>query len=804
RRAGKRLDVVPAARDDPLTGPGRGRLDPRPSHPHDLVPRRRDQLHRHDAQHACVRDDVDAHPALRVGNRDVRVAARARPPGAVGGADDADPRPAGRHPLLRARRRREPDPLPARLLVLRAPGGLHHDPAGDGDDLGDHSRLLAQADLRLHRDRLVDGGDRLLLDARLGPPHVRGRPADGPRLVLHDQLDDHRRADRREDLQLAGDALARQHLVRHPDAVGGRLHRRLHDRRAVRDLPRGLPDRLGRDGLVLRRRPPPLRRLRRLDLRDLRGDLLLVAEDLRPGARRAAREAPVLARLRRLQRHLLPPALPRVARDAAARLHVRSPRPLGGLQHGVHDRFLRDGSGHAGVRRERREDDADGAPRGERPVARGHARVVHDLAAAALELRADPVRHERAAAARPAPPTRRGGPAVIAGPWARLLAAGAVAGTGLAVVSGAAGWGTAHRVLAAVALPWLAGLLVLAWVSARHLLAPAFAAVVLFGLAALLTARDVHLAAATLAFGAAAVVATRVVRGGRSGGHVDVRDYVTLTKPRVMSLLLLTGGAAVFVGAHGVPGWDLFALAIAGLALACGGAAALNHYLDRDIDPLMGERTARRPVASGRVAPELALEFGIALSAASFVLLDALVNLPTALLALGGNLFYVLVYTRWLKRTTPQNIVVGGAAGAVPPLVGYAGASGRLGWAALVMFLVVFLWTPPHFWALALLIREQYAKAHVPMLPVVRGDRETARQIAWYTVALVAATLVPVALGVFDLVYGVAALVLGAAFAWTALRLLRETTRARAALVFHSSLAYLALLFVAMALDAAV
>jgi protoheme IX farnesyltransferase len=202
------------------------------------------------------------------------------------------------------------------------------------------------------------------------------------------------------------------------------------------------------------------------------------------------------------------------------------------------------------------------------------------------------------------------------------------------------------------------------------------------------------------------------------------------------------------------------------------------------------------------VAPHVALEFGIALSAVSFVLLDALVNLPTALLALAGNLFYVLVYTRWLKRTTPQNIVIGGAAGAVPPLVGYAGAAGHLGWAALVMFGVVFLWTPPHFWALALMIREHYAKARVPMLPVVRGDRETARQIAWYTVALVAATLLPVAFGVFGLVYAVPALVLGALFAWAAFRLWRETTRARAVALFHYSLLYLALLFVAMALDA--
>src|SRR5205823_12645465 len=186
-----------------------------------------------------------------------------------------------------------------------------------------------------------------------------------------------------------------------------------------------------------------------------------------------------------------------------------------------------------------------------------------------------------------------------------------------------------------------------------------------------------------------------------------------------------------------------------GLALACGGASALNHYLDRDIDQLMGSRTSQRPVASGRVAADRALEYGLALSAFSFVLLDSLVNLPTALLALAGNLFYVLVYTRWLKRSTPQNIVIGGAAGAVPPLVGYASASGHLGWAALVMFGVVFLWTPPHFWALALMLKEHYARARVPMLPVVRGDRETARQIVLYSAVLVVGTLVPVAFGVF-------------------------------------------------------
>ena len=392
----------------------------------------------------------------------------------------------------------------------------------------------------------------------------------------------------------------------------------------------------------------------------------------------------------------------------------------------------------------------------------------------------------------------------MTGPWTRLMAAGALAGTGLAVVSGAADWDTAHRLLAAVALPWLVGLALVAWTAARRLLPSSLTAIVFFGLAAFLTGRDVHLVTASVAFAATAVACARVFSEPAHDARGSLADYVTLTKPRVMSLLLVTGAAAIFVGAGGVPSGSVFVLTMVGLALACGGAAALNHYLDRDIDPLMGERTASRPVASGRLAPELALEFGIALSAVSFVLLDALVNFPTALLALGGNLFYVIVYTRWLKRTTPQNIVIGGAAGAVPPLVGYAGAAGHLGWAALVMFGIVFLWTPPHFWALALMIREHYANARVPMLPVVRGERETARQIVIYTVALVAATLLPVAFGVFGLVYAISALVLGAAFAWYAVRLWRELTRTRAVALFHFSLLYLALLFVAMALDAIV
>ncbi len=383
--------------------------------------------------------------------------------------------------------------------------------------------------------------------------------------------------------------------------------------------------------------------------------------------------------------------------------------------------------------------------------------------------------------------------------WLRLTAAGAVVGTGLAVVSGAAGWDTAHRLLAALALPPLVAVVIAAWVGRRNLLPWSLLACCAFGVAAALTTPRVHLAVASLAFAASVVVLAQALRAPTTGG--TARDYVTLTKPRIMSLLLVTGGAGVFVGAGGVPAASTFALTMLGLALACGGASALNHYLDRDLDPLMGKRTAARPVAAGRIAPATALDFGLALSAASFVLLAALVNVPAALLALAGNLFYVIVYTRWLKRSTPQNIVIGGAAGAIPPLVGYAGATGHLGSAALVMFVVVFLWTPPHFWALALMIKEHYARAAVPMLPVVRGDEETARAIVRYTVVLVAATLLPVALGIFGVVYGVAALALGAVFTWYALALKRTLSRPAAVRLFHYSLLYLAVLFVAMAVD---
>jgi len=234
--------------------------------------------------------------------------------------------------------------------------------------------------------------------------------------------------------------------------------------------------------------------------------------------------------------------------------------------------------------------------------------------------------------------------------------------------------------------------------------------------------------------------------------------------------------------------------------LACGGASALNHVLDRDIDVHM-KRTDKRPVATGRIAPERALEFGLALSALSFVVLTSFVNVLAALLAIFGNLFYVLVYTRWLKRTTPQNIVIGGAAGAVPPVVGWASVTGDLSLPALFLFLIVFVWTPPHFWALALLIKRDYQAAGVPMLPVVRGERETARAIVRYSIALFAVSLLPFAWQTLGLVYLASALALGAVFVWLALALARRTDRARARSLFSYSLGYLALLFVAMAVD---
>ena len=261
--------------------------------------------------------------------------------------------------------------------------------------------------------------------------------------------------------------------------------------------------------------------------------------------------------------------------------------------------------------------------------------------------------------------------------WLRLCALGGALGTLLAVVSGVWDLGTGHNALAALALPPLAAVVAAAWVAHRRLLAPSLAALVLFGLAAAITAPGLHLTLAGLAF-AASLVTTALAFRGQPEPVGSWRDYVTLTKPRIMTLLLLTGICGMFVGEGGVPPLWLVAVTALGLGLACGGASALNHVLDADIDKLMGKRTRSRPVASGRVSATYALEFGLALSALSFVVLAGFVNVLTAALALLGNLFYVFVYTRWLKRWTPQNIVIGGAAGAIPPLVGWAAATGNL------------------------------------------------------------------------------------------------------------------------------
>src|SRR3954469_22114124 len=391
-------------------------------------------------------------------------------------------------------------------------------------------------------------------------------------------------------------------------------------------------------------------------------------------------------------------------------------------------------------------------------------------------------------------------PETPAGAWLRLTSLAAAGGTLVAVISGAAGLDAAHRLLAALALPPLVALVVAAFTVHRSLRPAAVSAFVLFGVAALVTSEVLHVAAASAAFAASLVLCAQTFRGAPSP-RASVRDYVTLTKPRIMSLLLLTGLCGMFVGAQGVPpAWSIPATML-GLALACGGASALNHVIDRDIDRLMGERTRARPVAAARVAPSHALEFGLALSAFSFVLLASAVNVLTAGLALAGNLFYVVVYTRWLKRSTPQNIVIGGAAGAVPPLVGWAAATGNLTLPAAFLFLIVFFWTPPHFWALALLIRDNYANAGVPMLPVVRGERERVRQILVYTLVLIAVTLLPVAWGTAGAGYAVGALALGGTFLFLTLRLRQAPSRKGAALLFHYSLLYLALLFVVMAVD---
>jgi protoheme IX farnesyltransferase len=278
-----------------------------------------------------------------------------------------------------------------------------------------------------------------------------------------------------------------------------------------------------------------------------------------------------------------------------------------------------------------------------------------------------------------------------------------------------------------------------------------------------------------------------------------VSDYVELTKPKVQSLLLFTTVTTMLVA--GDPSLQLIVLTCVGGYLSAGGAGAVNHWFDRDIDAAMA-RTANRPVPSGRVSPRAALTFGIVLCALSFLLMATTINVLAATLSLGGFAGYVGVYTVWLKRRTPQNIVIGGAAGAVPPLVGWAATTGSVSWMAVYLFAIVFFWTPPHFWALSLLMKDEYAKVGVPMLPVVRGEDETRRQILLYTVLLYAVTQLPFCAGSMGAIYLVASLGLGIAFICGAVLLSRRADRASALRLYLFSLAYLASLFGAMVLDA--
>jgi protoheme IX farnesyltransferase len=289
-----------------------------------------------------------------------------------------------------------------------------------------------------------------------------------------------------------------------------------------------------------------------------------------------------------------------------------------------------------------------------------------------------------------------------------------------------------------------------------------------------------------------------VVAPVQTGWRQVVADYVALTKPKVQSLLLLTTVCTMQIA--GDPSVGLIVLTVIGGYLAAGGAGAVNHWYDRDIDLLM-PRTANRPVPAGRVSPRAALVYGCVLALLSFVLLTATVNLLAASLAFTGFLGYVFVYTVWLKRRTPQNIVIGGAAGAVPPLVGWAAVTGGLGGMPLYLFAIVFFWTPPHFWALSLLMKKEYERVGVPMLPVVRGEQETRKQILLYSVLLWAVTQLPFCAGGLGTVYLVSSLALGVVFIAGAVVLYRRADRRSALRLYLFSLAYLALLFGAMVLD---
>jgi protoheme IX farnesyltransferase len=284
------------------------------------------------------------------------------------------------------------------------------------------------------------------------------------------------------------------------------------------------------------------------------------------------------------------------------------------------------------------------------------------------------------------------------------------------------------------------------------------------------------------------------------GWRRTIAAYVALTKPRIIELLLVTTFPAMVVAADGLPGLGVTLATLFGGALAAAGANTINCFLDRDIDAIM-QRTHHRPLPSGLISPERALAFGVSLSVVSFVFLALSVNLLTAVLAESAILFYVFVYTLWLKRSTVENIVIGGAAGAVPPLCGWAAVTGSLDAAPLIMFAVIFLWTPPHFWALAITYTDDYAEAKVPMLPVTHGAREARRRSLVYSLVTVGASLALYLTGAVGVIYLVVAAVSGGAFLWLAWRQLGLASTRAAMRLFRYSTTYLAIIFAAMVVD---
>jgi protoheme IX farnesyltransferase len=308
-----------------------------------------------------------------------------------------------------------------------------------------------------------------------------------------------------------------------------------------------------------------------------------------------------------------------------------------------------------------------------------------------------------------------------------------------------------------------------------------------------------------MALGARPLVPSRLTPGGVAHGSRRVPrnvigGYVALTKPRIIELLLITTVPTMVLAAQGWPEWGLLGVTLLGGTLAAGGANAINMVVDRDIDALM-QRTQGRPLVTGLIRPAHALVFALALEVAAFGVLWAGANVLSAVLAASAALFYVFVYTLWLKRTSRQNIVIGGAAGAVPVLVGWAAVRDSLDWAPLVLFVAIFLWTPPHFWALAIRHADDYRAAEVPMLPVVETLERTIRQMILYTMLLVVVTLVMVPVSDLGWIYGVSAGVLGLAFLWGTIDLGRRPTVQRSMRLFGFSITYVSLLFLALTVD---